>query len=300
MAACFEGRLLVGVLLIALAGVPAGGLPLLQVGRVATAVQVDLLLREVQLQHLGDRTHQELAVVADDDGARAQAGHEALQALQSVEVEVVGGLVEQEDVVAGEEQRGESRAGRLSAGERGHGPVEPHGQAQLGGDLLGPLLQVRAAEGEPALQGLGVRVVRARGARDQGLGRLVHGALGVGDAGAAGQELRHRLAVATLGLLREVADGGGGRGEPQLALLRAVEPGEQPEQGRFARAVDSDETDHVTGGDDEVEPGEERAVAVSGGEVLGDESGSHQGVDPNRRRSMPIAPCPWPPVSGFR
>lgn len=65
-------------------------------------------------------------------------------------------------------------------------------------------------------------------------------------------------------------------------------------------AVDSDETDHVTGGDDEVEPGEERAVAVSGGEVLGDESGSHQGVDPSRRRSMPVAPCPWPPVSGFR
>lgn len=238
--------------------------------------------------------------MADDDGARAQAGHEALQALQSVEVEVVGGLVEQEDVVAREEQRGEARAGRLSAGERGHGPVEAHGQAQLGGDLLGPLLQVRAAEGEPALQGLGVRVVRARGARDQGFGRLVHRALGVGDAGAAGQERGHRLTVATLGLLREVADGGGGRGEPQLALLRAVEPGEQPEQGRFARAVDSDETDHVTGGDDEVEPGEERAVAVSGGEVLGDESGSHQEVDPNRRRSMPIAPCPWHPVSGFR
>lgn len=237
--------------------------------------------------------------MADDDRARAQAGHEALQALQSVEIEVVGGLVEQEDVVAGEEQRGESGAGGLSAGERGHGPVEAHGQAQLGGDLLGPLLQVRAAEREPALQGLGVRVVRARGARDQGLGRLVHCALGVGDAGAAGQERGHRLAVAALGLLREVADGGGGRGEPQLALLRAVESGEQPEQGGFSGAVDSDETDHVTGGDDEVESGEERAVAVSGGEVLGDEGGSHQGADPSLRRFMPVALCPWPRVSRF-
>ncbi|CAM5520290.1 hypothetical protein SCALM49S_04083 [Streptomyces californicus] len=83
---------------------PAGGLPLLQVGRVATAVQGDLLLREVQFQHLGDRAHEELAVVADDDRARAEAGDEALQAFQSVEVEVVGGLVEEEDVVPGEQQ----------------------------------------------------------------------------------------------------------------------------------------------------------------------------------------------------
>lgn len=283
MAAGFEGGLLVGVLLVPLAGVPARGLALLQVGRVATAVQVDLLLGEVELQHLGDRAHQELAVVADDDGPGPQPRDEALQALQAVEVEVVGGLVQQEDVVAGEEQRGESGAGCLAAGEGRHGQVQAHGEAQLGGDLRGPLLQVRAAEGEPALQGLGVRVVRARGPGDQALRRLVHGALGVGDAGAAGQERGHGLAVAPLGLLREVADGGGGRGEPQLALLRAVEAGEQAEQGRFSGAVDSDETDHVSRGDDEVESGEECAVAVSGGEVLGDEGGSHQGADPSRR-----------------
>ena len=38
--------------------------------------------------------------MADDDDARPRAGDEALELLQAVEVEVVGGLVEQEDVVA--------------------------------------------------------------------------------------------------------------------------------------------------------------------------------------------------------
>ncbi len=75
-----------------------------------------------------------------------------LQALQAVQVEVVGRLVEQEDVVAGEQQRGEAGAGRLAAGERGHRLVQADGQAERGGDLLGPLVEVGAAEVEPALQ----------------------------------------------------------------------------------------------------------------------------------------------------
>ncbi|CAM5520224.1 hypothetical protein SCALM49S_04082 [Streptomyces californicus] len=91
-----------------------------------------------------------------------------------------------------------------------------------------------------------------------------------------------------------MADGGGGRGEPQLALLRAVESGEQAQQGGLARAVDSDETDHISRGDDEVEPGEERAVAVSGGEVLGDESGSHQGADSKGCPAIPRRPSSPP------
>ena len=71
--------LLVGVLLEVLAGVPAGDVPLLQVGLVAAAVEVDLLLGEVEFEDLGDGAGQELAVVADDDRAGAQALHEALR-----------------------------------------------------------------------------------------------------------------------------------------------------------------------------------------------------------------------------
>lgn len=209
--------------------------------------------------------------MTDHDGACAQPGDVPLQALQAVQVEVVGRLVEQEDVVPRQEQRGETGAGGLAAGECGHRQVEADGQTEVGGDLLGTLVQVGAAEGQPAFEGVGVRVVGSRRLVDQGLRRGVHRRLRVGDTGPAGEELPHCLVRAPLRLLREVADGGGGRGEPQLALLRPVEPGEQPEQRRFSGSVDSDETDHVTGRDDEVEPGEECAVAVSGGEVLGDE-----------------------------
>ena len=71
---------------------------------------------------------------------------------QAVEVEVVGRLVEQEDVVAAEQQRRHAGPGRLAAGQRGHRLVEVDRQAEVGGHLLGALVQVGAAEGEPALQ----------------------------------------------------------------------------------------------------------------------------------------------------
>ncbi|CAM5731832.1 hypothetical protein STENM223S_02795 [Streptomyces tendae] len=264
---------------------PAGHLALLQVGVVAAAVEVDLPLGEVEFEDLGDRAGEELAVVADDDGPGAQAAHEPFEAFEAVQVEVVGRLVEQEDVVAGQQQRGESRAGGLAAGQGGHRLVEADVQAEDGGDLLGAFVEVGAAEREPPLQGGGVGVVRAGRAVDQALGGLVHGVLGLGDAGAAGQEGAHGLAGPPLRLLREVADGGGGRGEPQLALLGRGEPGEQAQQRGLAGAVGSDQADHVAGRDDEVEPGEQGAVAVSGGEVLGDEGGSHQTADLKACRS---------------
>ena len=65
-----EPRLRVGVLLVLLAGVPPGDLPLVQVGVVAAAVDADQLLGEVELDDPGDGAGQELAVVADDHDAR--------------------------------------------------------------------------------------------------------------------------------------------------------------------------------------------------------------------------------------
>ncbi len=282
-----EGGALVGVLLVVVPGVAAGHRAFLEVRLVAAAVEVDLPLGQVEFEDLGDGAGEELAVVADDDGAGAQAGHEAFEAVQAVEVEVVGRLVEEEDVVAGEEEGGETGAGGLAAGERGHRLVQADGEAQCLGGLPRPVVEVGAAQGEPALQGRRVGVVGSGGAVDEGLGGLVHGPLGLGDAGTAGQELPDALAGAALRLLREVADGGGGRGQAQLAPFRCGQPGEHPQEGGLARAVGPHETDHVAGCDDEVEPGEQGAVAVAGGEVFGDEGGSHQTVDPSRGRMPP-------------
>ena len=72
-------RRVVGVLLVLLAGVPAGDLALLQVGLVAAAVGVDLLLRQVELDDAGHRTGEELPVVADHHGPGPQPGDELLQ-----------------------------------------------------------------------------------------------------------------------------------------------------------------------------------------------------------------------------
>ncbi len=259
-----------------------GPLALLQVRGVAAAVGVDLLLREVQFDDAADRAGQELAVVADQDRAGAQAGDELLQPGQAVQVEVVGGLVQQEDVVAGEQQRGEGGAGGLAAGQGRHRLVEADGQAELGGRLRGAFVEVGGAEGEPALQGGGVRVVGSRPFRDQRLGGGVQGGLGGRDAGAAAEEGAYGLPRAAVRLLREVADGGGGRAEAQPALLRGVQPGQQAQQGGLAGAVGADQADHVPGRDHQVEAGEQDALAVAGGEGLGDEGGGggrHQTAD---------------------
>ena len=68
-----EPRLRVGVLVVLLARVPPGDVPLHQVGVVAAVVHADELLGEVELDHPGHRPGEELAVVADDDDAGARA-----------------------------------------------------------------------------------------------------------------------------------------------------------------------------------------------------------------------------------
>lgn len=69
-----------------------------------------------------------------------------------------------------------------------------------------------------------------------------------------------------------MADGGGGRAEGERAVLRGVQAGQQAQQGGLARPVGADEADHIPGGDDQIEAGEQDALTVAGGEVFGDES----------------------------
>ncbi len=235
--------------------------------------------------------------MAHQDRTGAQPRDELLQAGEAVEVEVVGGLVQQEDVIAAEQQRGQPGAGRLATGEAGHRPVEIHLQPEGGGGLLGPFVEVGRAEGEPALQPGRVGVVRARRPLDQRLGRGVERRLSLGHSGAAREEGPYGLPRPPLGLLWQMPDGRPGRAQPQLPLLGRVEPREQPQQRRLPRAIGSDEPDHLTGGHDEVEPGEEGAVAVSGGEVLGDEGGTHKG--PDFIRCPPVGRNGLPPGRGY-
>ncbi len=218
---------------------------------------------------------EELAVVADDDDAGPRAGDEALELVEPGEVEVVGGLVEQQDVVPGQQQRGQPDAGRLPAGQAGHRGVEGDPGRHVGDHLLGALLQVGAAERQPVLEGVAVGVVGARAALGEVVGRTVERGLRSGDAGPAGERGQDRLPRPPLVLLRQVAERGGRWADDDGAGLGRDLAGQRAQQGGLAGAVHPDQTDDVSGGDDEVEAGEEDAGAVSGRQATGDEGGAH-------------------------
>ena len=156
--------------------------------------------------------------MADQDGSGPQAPHEPFQDLQPGDVQIVGRLVEQEDVVAGQQQRGEVDTGRLATRQAGHRlAADVAGQSEGSEDPGGALLNVRTAQGEPALECGGVGVVRSRLLLDQQRRGLVQVLQRAGDAGAPGDEAVNALTRAPLRLLGEVANGGGGRAEPDFA-----------------------------------------------------------------------------------
>ncbi len=141
-----------------------------------------------------------------------------------VQVEVVGGFVQQQDVGAAQQQRGEPQQHRLAAGQLAGGPVQADvTEAEFAEGGQGALLDVPVvADGLEVLLG--------------GVARLdgVQGGPPFGDA--------EGLVDAEAGVERDVlreqadlpgrADGAGGRDEF---------PGQQLEQGGLARSVGADE-----------------------------------------------------------
>ncbi len=151
-------------------------------------------------------------------------------------------------------------------------------ETQIGEDLLGTLGEIRAAEGEPLVEGGGVEVLPAVRER---LGRGVHRGFGGGDAGSSAEELEYRLALDPVGFLREVADGRIGRAERDGALdVRVPDPCDRREQRRLPGAVRADQADHVAGRDGQVEIGEERALAPGCGEAGDTQCCSHGSIVP--------------------
>ena len=103
----------VGVVLL---GVAARGRPLGEVRGPAAGVLGRGVRVLVELEHARDRAVEERAVVRHDHRAAGEVVvQEALEPVEAGEVEVVGRLVEQEHVEAGEQDRGEVRARRLAA-----------------------------------------------------------------------------------------------------------------------------------------------------------------------------------------
>ena len=192
------------------------------------------------------------------------------------EVEVVRGLVEQEHVEAGEQDRGEARARGLPARERGHLEIErraPGGRGRRRPRRPGRRSRRRRARGSARARR---RTCRRRpgaasaSAADGGVERV----LGVGHAGAPREVRAHRLAGAALRFLGEVAR------RSRVGGLRVtvpesgrVEAGEDLEQRRLAGAVRRDDADAVLRADRARHAVEHDARTERLGEVTGDEGG---------------------------
>ena len=229
----------------------------------------------VELEHPRDGAREEGAVVGDDHGAAGALGHEPLEPREAVEVEVVGRLVEQQDVEAAEQDGRQRRARGLPAGERRRLEVEQGGiEPEVAQDRLGPRLEVRAAQPEPRLERVRVALRGARRVlRAISSAAACDARVGAGDAGPPREVVLQPLPGRAVGLLRQVA--GRARGELDAAAVRPVEPGEQPQQRRLARAVRTDDAEHVAGRDRHRDAGEDRRGAVRLVQLPRDEGPGH-------------------------
>ena len=220
-----EERLaLVAVLGVGLLGVPAGRRLLLLVRQPAAAealaVRVCSSSSTTSVTVRSRKARSWLTTTT----ARRCSSDPRLQPLQPGEVEVVGRLVEEDDVLAGDEQRRRARpwpprrptawssAGRAAPAGRprsARGLLDPG--VEVGGAEVQPRVRARCRSGRPAPSAPwrpapAVASVELRGRRR--------------DARAAAQERPHRLARPPLRLLVEQADG--------RASAAAARPGRRP------------------------------------------------------------------------
>ena len=236
-----------------------------------TAIELEDPLRDVV---------EEVPIVGDRDDRARVLLEEAFEPVDRLGVEVVGRLVEEQQVGVAEEQPGERDATLLATGQgRDIGVV---GRAAQGvhRDVDVALEVPGVGRGDPVLE---------RGL--PGADRLVVG-VGVGPGGHdrvvlvdEGLDLGHAvehvaldvLGRVELGLLAEVADGEAGR-QARLAHEPVVEPGHDPQQGRLAGAVRPDDADLGARVERQRDVLEDGAVGrVVPGELVGavDEFGGH-------------------------
>jgi len=185
---------------------------------------------------------QEVAVVRDEQQRPRQLVQLLLQPVHRVGVQVVGGLVQQEQIGPRQQRPGNGHPLAQATGQLRHRPV-PVLHAQPVEQRLGVVLGAPAAhllnavaEGGELLHQLlvllgrgGLQPLAQLGVRGQGL--LQRGL-------RHGQLRGHRGALGELRLLRQVGDTGAAA-QLQLARVRLRRAGENLHQRRFAGAVDA-------------------------------------------------------------
>ena len=180
------------------------GEALLDVGVVVAAIAMDLLVAD--LKNIIDERVQKGAVVRDHQDRAGIIFEIILEPAERFEIQVIGRLIEHQEVGFHDEEPGEVRA---------HDPTAAHG--------FGGTMEIGFAEGEAGENALGLRLVLVTaelGIAAEGV--VVFLGVGAAGAGAVGEnahepavlggdgdgEFENGLVAARGGFLREVADGG--------------------------------------------------------------------------------------------
>ena len=238
---------------------------------------------------LSDRGHDALEkrpVVGDDDESAAAAVQEVLQPFEAVEVEVVGGLVQEHDVEPGQQERRESHPRRLTAGKLRHAESQQRRrESEVGTDGPSPCLEIRAAEGEVPFECGPVPGVGSRLGVGQRARRPVKSGFCLGNSCAPREVLGKRLSLDGFAFLCQVAHGRGRGQERHATLVGLVEAREDPQQRGLADAIGPENAQSRPGADRKAHRFQDRLHTL----VLGHTSG-----DQRRRASCRCAcggPC---------
>gem|GEM_PF-5835423 len=190
--------------------------------------------------------------MGDDEDAAGVGLEVFFQPFDHGDVEMVGGVVEEEEVGLAAQGSGEVEAGLLAAGQGGDRAGEVVvGEAEAEGDAadVGPVAV--------AVVALEVFEVGGVGFHEAGKFAFVlfggHAALGVFHAPLAVEDVAVGFLQVLVdgglpgaGLLLDVADGGAG-GEADLAFVGGFVADEAAHEGGFAGAVGADEADFFAG-----------------------------------------------------
>ena len=215
----------------------------LEVGGVVALVGVGLAAVELE-DPLRDVV-EEVPVVGHGQHAAGVGREVALEPLHGLGVEVVGGLVEQQQVGLLEQELAQGDSTALATGQvvdqdvggrtaqRVHGLVEPAVE----------IPHVRRVELALEVAGLGRHLVLVGvGVAHHQVERVEPGHLGVGLGHGLLDVLQDGLALGQRRLLLEHPDGGFGV-EDRVAVVGVLEPGHDLQQRRLARAVGPDDAD---------------------------------------------------------
>ena len=215
------------------------------------------------VEHVIDRVVEKCAVVADDDQRLAELAEVALEPLDCLEIEVVGGLVEEHQVYRRRQLRGESHPAAFPAAQRGEGPRPRVGWVEAQALQYG--IHARLQPVTPRVRELLLITAEAfevrRGDAIAQLGEACR---------LPAEAVLQRYEVAVAGR-RRVPDGGGpaedsGLVEHRHAQARLAHDGtpgrhqtavDQPEERRLTGAVPTHDTPALARGDRERDTAEE-------------------------------------------